>query len=461
MTAFKNYGLLLLNVLGVVALFSICEAISYRHNFRLDLTPGKFFTLSQHSLRILDGVNRDVKVLAFLGREDARNNYLRDLFWRIAERQPHIKTRFVDLNRNPALARTYRADAYGSVIVECGPRRKSFSNATEEVLMAAILQVTRDYEKYVYVLSGHGEGDIADADRKKGYSTLRNVLEQEFYHVKPLSLFGSQQIPSDAATIIVLGSRRDLMPEEASKLDHYLRTGGSMLVLLDPGASPSMAAFLRGYRVDLPAEIIGESDNQLSAGEPITSRIAEKSPASSVTSTSDDPLFSLFGPIDVLPGDNEDIDPLPLLSTSGNSWAIPLRGREFPENLEFDAKRGDRHGPFVVGVSLAVRIRGAEPAKEDQAVHKAGRLIVYSDADFANNQFIEMLGNRDLAVNSVNWLALEDTLIGVRPERQVGGKEQFYLTSRQNYTLFMLGVIALPAVFVVLGGLVFVRRRMN
>jgi gliding motility-associatede transport system auxiliary component len=461
MMALKNYGLLLLNVLGVVALFSIGEAISYRHNLRLDLTPGKFFTLSSHSLRILDDVNKDVKIIAFLGREDARNNYLRDLSWRMEERQPHIKTRFVDLNRNPALARAYRADSYGSVIVECGARRKSLSNAREEILMAAILQVTRDYEKYVYVLSGHAEGDTNDADRHKGYSTLRNVLEQEFYHVKPLSLFGSQQIPRDAATIVVLGPRRDLLPDEASKLDGYLRSGGAMLVLLDPGASPSWAAFLRRYRVDLPAQMIGESDNQLSAGEPITSRIPEKAHESSVTSTSDDPLFSLFGPIDIQPGDNEDIDVLPLLSTSKSSWAMPLSGKELPENLEFDAKRGDQRGPFVVGVSLAVRVVGNEPVKEDQAVRKAGRIIVYSDVDFANNEFIEMLGNRDLVVNSVNWLALEDTLIGVRPERKIAGKEQFFLSSRQNYTLFMLGVVILPAVFVILGSVVFVQRRMS
>lgn len=232
-------------------------------------------------------------------------------------------------------------------------------------------------------------------------------------------------------------------------------------MLLDPGASPSWAEFLHRYRVDLPAQMIGESDNQLSAGEPITSRIPEKAHESSVTSTSDDPLFSLFGPIDIQPGDNEDIDVLPLLSTSKSSWAMPLSGRGLPENLEFDAKRGDRHGPFVVGVSLAVRVAGNEPVKEDQAVRKAGRIIVYSDVDFANNEFIEMLGNRDLVVNSVNWLALEDTLIGVRPERKIAGKEQFFLSSRQNYRLFMLGVVILPAIFVILGGLVFVQRRMS
>jgi ABC-type uncharacterized transport system len=461
MGALGKYGLLLANVFGILALFSVVEAISYRHNGRFDLTPGKYYTLSQHSLRILDQIDKDVKVVGFFGREDARNNYLRDLFWRIEDRQPKIKTRLVDLNRNPALARSYQADAYGSVVVECGPRRKVFSNAREEILMAAILQVTRDYEKTVYVLTGHGEADINESDRNRGYSTLKNVLQQEFYHVKPLALFGAQQIPADAAAILIAGPRRDLLPEEELKLDRYLRSGGAILVLLDPGASPSMAAFLHRYRVDTPAEVVGESDYELSAGEAVTSLIAEKGHDSSVTTIPGLPLFSLFGPIEIRPGDTENIDILPLLMTSKSSWSIPLRGKALPENLEFDAKRGDRRGPFVVGVSVAVRVANPAPAQEDQSVRKAGRMIVYTDSDFANNQFIERVGNHDLIVNSVNWLALEDTLIGVRPERKVGGKEQFYLSSRQNRTLFTLGVIAEPALFVVLGALVFVRRRMS
>ncbi|HUE38771.1 MAG TPA: DUF4350 domain-containing protein [Candidatus Binatia bacterium] len=462
MSGLRNYGLLLANLLGVLAMLTMIEVISYRHNLRLDLTPGKFYTLSQHSLRILDSIDKDVKILGFLGREDARNNYLRDLFWRIESRQPRIRTRLVDLNRNPALARSYRADSYGSVIVECGARRKSFSNAREEILMAAILQVTRDYEKNVYVLTGHGEGDITNGDRNRGYSTLGNVLEHEFYHVKPLSLFGTgAKIPDDAAAVLILGPRKDLLPDEALKLDRYVRGGGALLVLLDPGASPSMSAFLDRFRVSLPAEIIGESDYQLSAGEPVTSRISEKSRDTNVTAIPDDPLFSLFGPIDVKAGNEDQIDVLPLLSTSKSSWAIKLTGRELPENLEFDAARGDRRGPFMAGVSIAVKVADAAPVKEDQSVHKAGRLIVYSDSDFASNQFIDMLGNRDLVVNSINWLALEDTLIGVRPERKVGGKETFYLSSRQNYALFMLGVIVEPALFAVLGALVFVRRRLS
>jgi hypothetical protein len=462
MTALKNYGSLLLNSLGLLAFLSMVIVISYQHNFRLDLTPGQIYTLSPHSLNVLDGVQRPVKILGFVRKEDPRNDLLTDMFWRISLRQPKITTRVIDLNRNPALAASYHADAYGSVIVECGARRKSFSNVQEEYLMAAILQVTRDYEKTIYVLTGHGERDITDADRNKGYSTFGNVLAQEFYHVKPLSLFGAQEIPGDAAAIAVLGPRYDLLPDEALKLDRYVRGGGSLLVLLDPGASPSMVAFLDRYRVDLPAEAIGESDYQLAAGEPVSARIPVRSQESSVTSTLEsDPLFSLYGPIDIQSGDNEQIDVLPLLNTAAKSWAVGLRGGGLPDDLEFDAKRGDRHGPFAVGVALAVRIADPKPVEADEAVRKAGRIIVYSDSDFASNQFIDMLGNRDLLVNSVNWLALEDTLIGVRSERKVSGKEQFYLSSRQNYTVFMLAVIILPAMFLALGTAVFLRRRMS
>lgn len=462
MNALKNYGLLVLNLLGLLGCVSVALAISYNHNLRLDLTPGQTYTLAPHSLKILEGIQKEVKVLAFVRKEDPRNGYLQDLFWRIGLHQPKISSRVIDINRNPALARAYHADAYGSVIVECGPRRKNFSNVREEYLMAAILQVTRDYEKTVYALTGHGEHDFTDADRNKGYSTFGNALEQEFYHVKPLSLFSAQAVPSDAAAVLIAGPRRDILPDEALKLDQYLQAGGSLMVLLDPGEAPSMGAFLRRYRLDLPAQVVGDGDYRLAASEPVTARVPEKSRDSTVTSALDaDPVFSLFGPIDIHPGDTERIDILPLLSTSKNSWAVPLRGSALPEDLEFDENRGDRRGPFPVGVSVAIRIAAPQTVEEDQAVPEAGRMIVYTDSDFASNQFIELLGNRDLLVNSVNWLALEDALIGVRPERKISGKEQFFISSRQNYSVFMLGVVVEPAVFLVLGLAVFVRRRMS
>ncbi len=191
----KKFTGLALNVVGLLCLLAMIVTLSFQHNFRVDLTPARTYTLSPHSLSIIDRIKQPVKVTAFVRKEDPNNEFLSDLFWRMRLRQPKITTQIYDLNRNPAVARAYRADAYGSVIVECGPRRKSVSNIQEEVLMAAILQVTRDYDKTIYVLTGHGEHDVTDYDRNRGFTTFRTVLEQEQYHVKTLSLFGTDPIP--------------------------------------------------------------------------------------------------------------------------------------------------------------------------------------------------------------------------------------------------------------------------
>ena len=88
-------------------------------------------------------------------------------------------------------------------------------------------------------------------------------------------------------------------------------------------------------------------------------------------------------------------------------------------------------------------------------------MIVYGDSDFANNFFIELLGNRDLLVNSVNRLAIEEMLIGIRSERKASGREQFFVSSKQGYTAFILGVIAQPGLFLVIGAAIFLRRRLS
>ncbi len=235
--------------------------------------------------------------------------------------------------------------------------------------------------------------------------------------------------------------------------------------MIDPENASALAAFLGRYRVGIPAAVIAEPENRLAASELLTAKIPDRSKDSAVTLALDsDPVFSLFGAVEALPGDTEDIDVIPLLTTSKNSWAIELHGGKVPDDLDFDPKRGDLHGPFPVGLSVAVRLAGgaaADETQDQQQAPRAGRMIVYGDSDFGNNFFIDLLGNRDLLVNSVNWLALEDTLIGIRPDRKVAGKEQFFVSSRQNQMVFMLGVFVVPAIFLLLGTAVFVRRRMS
>jgi ABC-type uncharacterized transport system involved in gliding motility auxiliary subunit len=92
---------------------------------------------------------------------------------------------------------------------------------------------------------------------------------------------------------------------------------------------------------------------------------------------------------------------------------------------------------------------------------KPGRLLVYGDSDFATNFFLDYLGNRDLFLNSVNWLAEEETLVASRPPAQIPGVNQLFVTAREGRALFWIGTVIQPAAFLLLGAIVYVRRRLS
>jgi ABC-type uncharacterized transport system involved in gliding motility auxiliary subunit len=461
----RNYGHLLLNALGLLSCLVMAEVLIYRHNLRLDLTPEHRYTLSKHTEQILDSLNRSVKVLAFVRREDPRNQYLRDLLWRVNLRQPRVESELIDVNRNPSRARKYNVDAYGAVVIESGSRRKSMTNIREEFLMAGILQVTRDYEKTVYYLTGHGEKDFESSDRYRGFSTAKVALEQEFYRVKELSLLAGGEIPKDAAAVVIAGPRKDLFPEELQKLEAYALQGGALLVMLDPGDSPAVVALLRRFRVGLPDEVVADGDYRLAGSEVLTARLPDRVADSMVTATLDsDPVFSLMRPIEELPAkDQAEPAVLGILRSSGKSWALPYRGGKVPDDLNFVDGR-DRRGPFAVGAAVLLPSDKKTPEDDDEADRmeiSRGRVIVYGDSDFASNAFIDFLGNRDLWVNSVNWLALEKSLMGVRPARKAPGREQFFVSSRQGYVAFWLATVIEPTAFLLLGVAVLIWRRVR
>ncbi|MFQ5665847.1 MAG: ABC transporter, partial [Candidatus Binatia bacterium] len=81
------------------------------------------------------------------------------------------------------------------------------------------------------------------------------------------------------------------------------------------------------------------------------------------------------------------------------------------------------------------------------------------DSDFANNFFIQYLGDKDLLVNAVNWLAGEEALVGRRRQPKRPGVNQFFVSARQGRLAFILGTIVEPALFLVVGAVVFLRRR--
>jgi ABC-type uncharacterized transport system involved in gliding motility auxiliary subunit len=75
--------------------------------------------------------------------------------------------------------------------------------------------------------------------------------------------------------------------------------------------------------------------------------------------------------------------------------------------------------------------------------------VVFGDADFPSNEYLGAYANRDLFVNSVNWLIGDVEAIAVRPNRSRASR--FQLTSEQFRTIRTMSLFVLPEAIAVLG----------
>jgi ABC-type uncharacterized transport system involved in gliding motility auxiliary subunit len=438
---------------ALVAIFFLGQGVLDRRAWRLDLTPERRYTLSGHAEQVLDRLDTDVRIVAFLRSQDPRNLVIRDLLRQFELRTPHIRVDAVDVNRSPSLAREYDVDSYGALVVESGGRRRVVTSPHEDVMIAAILQVTRQERQRIGWVLGHGEGDLTSIDRKHGYSTARRVLEGEYYDVVPVSLIGGE-VPVGTSALVIAGPSKDFLPEEIAALDRYLQRPGQVLVLLDPHQAPALAAFLERYHLRLGQDVVVDPDARLYGGEYLTMELAyDRGAHPLLAPLTAAPLFSRTRSAEVVSGSGHETSGRIFLRTGDQSWATSDEGATRAAVPTFVQGR-DRHGPIGVGAEVVFRtpvLPGETP--------RQGRVIAYGNAEFANNFFIELLGNKDLFANSVAWLVHDPAAVARRNPKQVPGVNQFFLSEEDGARLLWTSAVVLPASFALVGVALAARRR--
>jgi hypothetical protein len=291
----------------------------------------------------------------------------------------------------------------------------------------------------VYFVTGHGERSPDDGDRKAGMSVAKQTLEDDQLVVRTLPLVQTESVPIDATVVVMAGPRKEYLDREMTQLDGYLHRGGNLLLLLDPEAPPGIAAFAAGLGVTTPAQVVVDPERRLAGGEGVTVMVADLLPSFLVSGTLEaPPVFSYARPLRLLePTSSSTIG---FLKTSAASYMVP------PADVRADAS-GRTTGALLVGAAVV-------PVPEHN-----GRVIVIGDSDFATNGIIDYLGNKDLLVNSINWLARDESLLAARAQSKEVGREQFFVTETQGAWSFWLATVLQPALFFAAGAIVFLRRR--
>jgi gliding motility-associatede transport system auxiliary component len=447
--SYMRWVQLLIAAIGAALLLSTITGLAYVHSVRWDFSPGSRFTLSDHALATLRDLDQPIKITGFIRTGDARNVVLKDLLWQASRETDMIHYSVVDVNRNPTLAAELGVEAYGASIVESATRRSEFTWPTEQSLISAIVHVTRP-PKRVYLLTGHGECRSTETDRRVGCSSMRTALSRELYEVEDLSLLDGKAVPADADVVAVVGPSSDLREPEIDALEAYLDRGGELLVLLEPFSAARLTAMLSSRGIDFADDVVLDLEHRLGGGEVFTAAAAERNDQHAVTRGLDAlPLFSGYRSVRAHANEEAGEQSRWLLRSGDRSWGSRdpevLRGKR----AQFVAGR-DVNGPLTIGLEFVKQV-GADGGES--------RIIVFGDSDFVNNRFLDYLGNRDLLVNTVNWLASEQRMIAPRAKEKTPGVNVFFVSAAQQKTLFRAAVIIQPGLFLFVGIVVFVWRR--
>ena len=296
---------------------------------------------------------------------------------------------------------------------------------------------------------------IKNSSSIHGLSEFAAALKSRNYVLAELDLNEAKRVPQDAGLVVIAGAQAAFLPREIDALRKYLMNdNGKVLMLLSLGSLGGLEDILYEWGIMSDDKLVLDTggDYESSAGD-LIARSFPKNPHPIAKYLVDISMPVQFGsarpvrpdmgsPID----DSLKVDEIIL--SSPTSWAETSYARGGVQKYDESV---DLAGPLPLGMA-ASRVGGDALG----LTIPGGRLVVYGDENFAANRWFNRLGNSKLAVNTVNWLFDENSMLNI-PARQL---ESYSLTlSLNEITGLAWRFMILPAAVLLICLFVWLARR--
>jgi hypothetical protein len=469
-----------------LTLFGGLNYLAIHYHWRYDLSQHHRFSLSPETLSYLGELLRPIRIVVTL-TPDSENpdaaqafhdvqNLLREYTYVTtanddsrAGRDGRISVEYLDVYKSRREAETLGVEEPDVLLFVCGEnhrivplselyerrdgRRSAFLG--EQIITAAILDVSNPGKKKIYFLAGHGEMSSEDVGGLRGLSVLRDELRLRNFDLEGLDLSLTRRVPDDTSLIIIAAPLGRFQPFEEELLRQYLSIrAGRIILTLDPGRDCGLDNLLYDWGVRVDDDVVYDTNPEVitdngdliirafDANHPITKTLIEfKLP------------LRLSPPRSVRPDPNRPLDNA--LKVSELAASSPTSWGEFGWRLKtaptFNAD-SDLHGPLDVIASSERVTAGALPFSVP-----GGRLVVVGSGDVFSNRRLADQGCQALCINAVNWCVDRDTQLHL-PPRPI---ERFQLSlSQEELAKLRLGLLfLLPGAAAILGLAVYWTRR--
>ena len=466
-TSIVSIAVLILLVLSFNVLVSVLDN---RFNLHADMSQQKYFSISDTTKEILDGLDQDIYAYSLYetGNEDTR---VTELLRNYAAYSSYFHFENVDLSLNPGFTAEFdpagNGISAGSMIVTnashslfkvfnlfelytidpTGTYVYSFN--AESRVSSAIVYLQTGVTYTIKLLAGHSEFTKSDL------SELVVALNGLNYAVESYdSTISTETLDPKYDLLLVVSPAEDLTSAEFRNLQTYLKAGGNAIFMMDYVLFSSTTGYTQiilddlenfnsllmmyGLSVNKDYIIGGDESRLYKRITGLVPSLYSHSITDPLTKSNLVPILMDCSSITIASGEN--VKAGILLESDDNTWA-----KQVSTSMIASYEAGDATGPFTIG---AVAQNGDS------------KIALFSSSSFvlSNTDGIERSANEALIVNTVNTLAENTSNLNIPSKSMLMGAMEFS-NSTQSLLLEILVIAVIPLAIIAVGFTVWIKRK--
>jgi len=429
-------------ILIVLAVVVGANWLSSQNNKSYDTTSNKRFSLSDATKKTLEGLKNDVNITYF-DRTSAFETG-RATLDRYKDQSSKIKLTFIDPEKKPEIARLAHVQNFGSIFVDYGAKHEEAKSLTEEEITGAIKRAMTSGVRMACFVTGSGEASITDTDRE-GYSRFKDLLEKSSVKTKEAPLLQKAEVDKDCTIVVVAGPNHDYIPPVRDAVKKFVEGGGKALIMFTPAiagragaseSSPELEKLVADWGVTVDNDLVydvGPYSQVFGEAAPVVGHYDTHAIVKDMGRSAT--VFPLSRSINVTTGKGLE----KLFESSDTSYMKS----DLKPPIKLDPDK-DKKGPFTLAAAGTVN-------------GKSRVVIVGSSSWISNSALSYPTANKDLAMNMINWLTADESLISI-PSKEPEDR-RIMLSGRQMNMIALSSVIFLPLLVIMSGFAVWWKRR--
>lgn len=288
-------------IAAIVMVNVILNLVLDRFKVEVDLTTNQIYTLSPETEDYIRGLGDDIEIYVTAEEETLRSSgeklyeQIVEFLEKMQSMNSHIKVKYVNLLTDPDFSKDYveTLQNYQMIIKSAGTQRYrilsindflrftlsdgntysyseanmyvtyggytvvDYSSNAEEQLVSAMMTVSKENPTVVTFLTGYGENDS---------SALQKILTDNAYEIKSTDIEQVAAVPEETDILVIFAPSKDYSNESVTKVDEWLSNNGKYgknlvyVASADAVETPNLDEFLKEWGLEIGNGYIMQMD---------------------------------------------------------------------------------------------------------------------------------------------------------------------------------------------------------